>query len=98
MIISNQLQCNSCKDIIFSKTVHDYVSCSCGKCFVDGGMCYLRRPSEGFKDMSIELPDDLCKAMVVEADWARDNGRNSLGYVCAIMRAIRDTGYEVREK
>ena len=31
------------KDIIESKTVHDFKFCSCGSCAVDGGHDYLRR-------------------------------------------------------
>lgn len=32
-----------CGDIIESKSVHDFVTCSCGSCSVDGGYDYLRR-------------------------------------------------------
>jgi len=43
LIISNKIRCKNCGDVIESKTVHDYVTCSCGRCSVDGGMEYLRR-------------------------------------------------------
>ena len=42
-IIHNRIRCLKCGDIIESKTVHDYVECSCGACAVDGGHDYLRR-------------------------------------------------------
>ncbi len=42
-IIRNAARCNICGDEIESKTVHDYVECSCGACAVDGGHEYLRR-------------------------------------------------------
>lgn len=46
-IIKNAIRCNICGDEIESTTRHDYVTCSCGACSVDGGHDYLRR---GFKD------------------------------------------------
>lgn len=42
-IITNKIKCNHCGDIIESKHVHDYKSCSCGTVAVDGGHYYLRR-------------------------------------------------------
>ena len=38
----NKAQCLECKDIIESKSRHDFVSCSCGAIFVDGGTDYWR--------------------------------------------------------
>lgn len=46
IIISNKIRCNICGDTIESKNTHDFIRCSCGRCFVDGGHEYLRR---GFK-------------------------------------------------
>ena len=42
-IIRNAVQCRRCGDVIESKAVHDFVTCSCGACSVDGGHEYLRR-------------------------------------------------------
>ena len=42
-IIRNVIRCKSCGDIIESKYTHDYVTCNCGRCSVDGGHSYLRR-------------------------------------------------------
>ena len=42
-IIRNAIQCKHCVDVIESKSVHDFVTCSCGACSVDGGYEYLRR-------------------------------------------------------
>lgn len=39
----NRAQCLKCMDIIESKHRHDFVSCSCGTIYVDGGKEYLRR-------------------------------------------------------
>lgn len=42
-IIRNAIQCNHCKDIIESISRHDYKTCSCGTCSIDGGHVYLKR-------------------------------------------------------
>lgn len=42
-IIRNAIRCEKCRDIIESKTIHDFKCCSCGACAVDGGHNYLRR-------------------------------------------------------
>lgn len=43
MIIRNIIKCKKCGDIIESKFTHDFVTCSCGACSVDGGKSYLKR-------------------------------------------------------
>ena len=43
IIIHNQIKCLKCGDIIESEHRHDFVTCSCGACSVDGGKDYLRR-------------------------------------------------------
>ena len=42
-ILINKIQCKKCKDIIESKSVHDFKWCSCKSVAVDGGLEYLRR-------------------------------------------------------
>lgn len=55
MIIRNSLICLLCNTEIESKHVHDWVDCTCGACFVDGGREYIRRggDSSNMKDTSI---------------------------------------------
>jgi hypothetical protein len=36
-IIKNAIKCVHCGDIIESRHRHDFVTCSCGCCSVDGG-------------------------------------------------------------
>lgn len=43
----NAIKCNHCGGVIESRSCHDFVTCSCGKCAVDGGMDYLRRMGDG---------------------------------------------------
>jgi len=42
MTKKNKAKCALCGDIIESKSRHDFVSCSCGNIFVDGGNDYWR--------------------------------------------------------
>ena len=43
IIIRNAAKCLKCKDVIESKHVHDFKSCTCGAIFVDGGLDYIKR-------------------------------------------------------
>jgi len=42
-IIRNAIRCNICGDEIESTIRHDFVTCKCGACSVDGGHDYLKR-------------------------------------------------------
>jgi len=37
-----KIRCKKCEDILQSKSVHDFQSCSCGACYIDGGDDYVR--------------------------------------------------------
>lgn len=41
-IISNKIQCKHCGEIIESDHIHEFVTCKCESCSVDGGHYYLR--------------------------------------------------------
>ena len=53
-IIHNRIKCLKCGDTIESEYRHDYKTCSCGACAVDGGRDYLRRSGnlEDWQEMS----------------------------------------------
>jgi hypothetical protein len=36
------IRCPRCDDILFSRAHHDFRSCTCGYCFIDGGFDYVR--------------------------------------------------------
>lgn len=42
-ILSNKIQCKHCGEIIESKSIHNFVTCKCGACSVDGGHYHLSR-------------------------------------------------------
>lgn len=41
-MIRNAIRCVHCDDVIESKHRHDFATCKCGTCFVDGGLDYQR--------------------------------------------------------
>ena len=51
----NAARCIQCNTVIESKFTHDFVSCSCGSIFTDGGTDYIHR---GGDPNSME---DLCE-------------------------------------
>lgn len=55
-IIRNRIQCKVCGDIIESVYTHDFKSCSCGRCCVDGGLEYIRRVADDFENI-IEMAE-----------------------------------------
>ena len=59
-IKENKIRCKKCGEIIESKNVHDYVTCKCGACAVDGGHVYLRRSGYlgDWEDLSVVEADE----------------------------------------
>lgn len=55
MILENKIKCIKCGDVIKSVYQHDFKTCSCGACSVDGGKFYLRRVGndEDFEELSV---------------------------------------------
>ena len=61
-IISNKIQCKHCGEIIESKNIHEFVTCKCETCSLDGGHYHLSRsyknsPEEDFIELS-EVEED----------------------------------------
>ena len=50
IIIRNRIRCKKCGDIIESVSVHNFETCSCGACSVDGGHYYLKRSAASSDD------------------------------------------------
>ena len=65
-ILVNKAKCSKCGDIIESKYRHDYVECSCGAIFVDGGLDYLRR---GYKEKDGDCFVELSEFIEDESEW-----------------------------
>jgi len=56
-IIRNAIRCNHCGDVIESTHRHNFVQCSCGKVYVDGGTDYLRRGYTTSRDDYTDLSE-----------------------------------------
>lgn len=56
ILVKNAIKCKLCGEVIQSIHVHDFKSCKCGECFVDGGFDYSRRGAKNF-DNIIELSE-----------------------------------------
>ena len=41
-MIVTAIKCPKCSSIIYSRTRHDFRSCECGKCSIDGGFEYTK--------------------------------------------------------
>ena len=62
-ITKNAIMCKHCGDVIESTYCHNFVTCSCGCCSVDGGIDYLKRSfkhsqEEDFIDLSETIEID----------------------------------------
>lgn len=75
MIVYNAIQCNNCHDVIHSFHRHDFVTCSCGGCSVDGGTVYSRRVGSNYTDLSLtdEAPHKEIREKMV---WGRVYDKN----------------------
>lgn len=69
-IIKNAIQCKLCGEIIESTDRHQYVTCKCGACAVDGGHDYLRRC---VKDKSCYV--DLSETIEISAEEEKIESR-----------------------
>lgn len=63
-ILRNAIRCNHCGAIIESRYRHDFVTCPCGCCSVDGGLDYLRRAfghsmEEDFTELSETTDENI---------------------------------------
>lgn len=97
-ILQNQARCLDCGDEPYSAHRHNFKYCKCGNISVDGGLDYIRRgylPDANMEDMSITIPQEAYDACVEAIKWSKDTGRNDLGLICAIARALRDNGVEL---
>ena len=74
-IIKNAIRCKHCGDEIESTHIHDFKTCSCGRCSVDGGHSYLKR---SFKESS----NDFEEISIVEHESERTIENKGPKYKC----------------
>ena len=97
MIVQNAIICKECDDFIFSRHRHDFVTCSCGACSVDGGQEYLRRSGDDWLDASWSIEDEIYHECAKAALDAKNDARNEYGVANAVMCVLRDHGKIVAE-
>ena len=101
MIVQNAVICNKCDDFIVSKHRHDFVTCKCGDCTVDGGQSYLRRvykTNASFSELSWSIEDEIYKECAEAVEHAIDTNRNKFGIANAVLRALRAHDRAIGEK
>lgn len=67
-ILRNAIQCKICGDVIESTSIHDFKTCSCGACSVDGGHDYLRRCAKSLDDF-VDLSEFQKQDVEEKLDW-----------------------------
>ena len=58
MLTIKAIECNECRDVIYSRTHQDFRQCSCGNISVDGGLQYFKynaNPASLFKVKKIQI-------------------------------------------
>lgn len=80
-IVLNSLQCLDCNDVITSHHRHDFVKCSCGNSFADGGVDYVRSGGK-VKYLTVYADDDFELVRVSAERGSRGvNSDESLKYI-----------------
>lgn len=62
-LIKNSAKCLKCGEVLVSKHRHDWVSCSCGSIFIDGGLEYIRCGGD------FSLFEDRCEYEEEKPSW-----------------------------
>jgi hypothetical protein len=70
--------CPDCKDEIFSRTRHDFRSCSCGKTSIDGGFDYTKLIFEKTSPKLVKLMIPATKRELFD-DW--NNSTDNYGII-----------------
>lgn len=106
VILFNKAMCDNCHEVIHSKSVHDYVTCSCGNLSVDGGNAYLKRNFgvHGYTELSYSVDADCIEEIRKYFTWGNRglSGKEPLKYVIlkdmsdSHISAILDTQYHIR--
>ena len=82
-MIIHGIQCNNCKDIIYSRAVHDFHWCSCEKCAIDGGLEYVRIVGnpEDWHRVEITTNDEITPKVLYN-DWNQlDRSKHKFGTI-----------------
>lgn len=92
------VKCPCCKEIIYSRTRHDFKHCSCGKIFIDGGRDYIRYGST--KDIINDIEIYEIELDATEIDLINDWNYYKKKYGCIKpykQRLIKDKIKKINE-
>ncbi len=67
----NRAKCKLCTEVIESKTINDYVSCSCGEISIDGGLEKYSASARNF-DNFFRIDDEDNEISVIVKDKEND--------------------------
>lgn len=76
-ITHNGLKCEICEDIIYSRAINDYRSCSCGEISIDGGFDYTRASFKKHQGIGVRLILNGVSRKDLYEDW--NTGRDNYG-------------------
>ncbi len=74
----NAIKCPSCKDVLYSRSRHDFRYCSCEEVSIDGGFEYSRISFNKEMPQRVEIEVKVTKTQLHE-DWTTD--RNKYGLI-----------------
>jgi hypothetical protein len=74
----NCIVCPSCKDVIFSRSRHDFHWCSCGEVAVDGGFDYIKMSFKTVKPEIVVREVDASREELYQ-DW--NYRRDKFGFI-----------------
>lgn len=78
----NAIICRLCNSRIVSRHTHDYQTCPCGHCSIDGGLSYNKTSGEHYFDASC-YSDDAHDVIRNNFEWGSygKNGDEDLKYI-----------------
>lgn len=93
-IIHNAARCLKCETTIRSTHRHDFQTCKCGGCSVDGGDAYLRRVGDPalMDDRSLVIDDDRLPRVLREVWDALNDRRSDAAARSRALKIIQDAG------
>jgi len=95
MITIHAIKCKKCGDIIYSRAVHDYHSCTCGSVSIDGGFEYQKISGELAYFEYCTLKINVTKDKLYN-DW--NSGNNLYGIIRKKSSNVRGVAKKRRKK
>lgn len=84
----NAVRCNKCNKTIFSWSVHQLSSCTCGSVLVDGGFDYLKRIGSNYTELNQEdIPIEVIRE---DFTWGQNYTKEGIKLSEIITRLLKD--------